>query len=79
MKAKQETDAECTRARLRLGAAYALTVGKKVYFLRGHQIELEGVAGEMVVVRGTLGARDTIYVDEVVPLVTQAVWSHKND
>lgn len=66
-------DAECTRLCVKLGASYALAAGKKVYFLEGHRAELDSAAGESVTIRGRLAARDTVYVESVVPLVAQAM------
>jgi hypothetical protein len=69
---KTHGDAECTRLCVRLGAGYALAVGEQVYVLRGHQVELNRFAGDMVVVRGQLVNQNTVAVESVVPYT---VWA----
>ena len=65
-------DPECTRTCVELGAQYALAVGKKLYGLQGHQAELERFAGNDVRVKGHTAGRDTVIVDQVDRLYTEA-------
>jgi hypothetical protein len=65
-------DPECTRTCVELGAQYALAVGKKLYVLQGHQAELERFAGNDVRVKGHTAGRDTVIVDQVDRLYTEA-------
>jgi len=58
-------DPACTRLCVRLGAEYALVVGKRLYVLQGHQPDLERFAGRPVRVRGRAVTRDTVAVDQV--------------
>ena len=46
--------AKCTRECVKTGSAYALVVGDKVYVLKGHSPELYNLAGQNVVVSGTV-------------------------
>ncbi len=46
--------AKCTRQCVKTGSAYALVVGDKVYTLKGHSPELYNLAGQNVVVTGTV-------------------------
>ena len=62
---KTHGDGECTRLCVKIGAEYALAVGKKIYVLRGHQAELNTFAGDMVVVRGKIVEHNTIDVESV--------------
>jgi hypothetical protein len=65
-------DPECTRTCVELGAQYALAVGKKLYVLQGHQADLERFAGNDVRVKGHTAGRDTVIVDQVDRLYTEA-------
>src|SRR5437870_12811223 len=49
---KDKSAAECTRECVKKGTKYALVVGKKVYTLDGHEVELDKLAGERATVRG---------------------------
>lgn len=61
------TAAECTRACVKEGSAYALVVGDKVYKLKGGDAAtLDKLAGEKATVTGTLDG-DTITVASVAP------------
>jgi hypothetical protein len=46
--------AKCTRECVKQGSPYALVVGSKVYTLKGHEAELDKLAGESAVVKGKL-------------------------
>jgi hypothetical protein len=46
--------AKCTRQCVKTGSSYALVVGDKVYILKGHSPELFNLAGQNVVVKGTV-------------------------
>ena len=62
-----ESPAECTRACVKQGSAYALVVGDKVYKLKGGDAAaLDKLAGEKATVTGTLDG-DTISVASVAP------------
>lgn len=70
-------DPECTRSCVELGAQYALMVGKlkvgqKMYLLHGREADLEQFAGKEVRVRGRALGRDTIIVDQVDRLYSEA-------
>jgi hypothetical protein len=65
-------DPECTHTCVELGAQYALAVGKKLYVLQGHQAEMERFAGNDVRVKGHTAGRDTVIVDQVDRLYTEA-------
>lgn len=65
-------DAECTRTCVELGAGYVLADGRKMYVLKGHEPELNRVAGDRVLVRGKVVGRDTVAVESVVPWVVEA-------
>lgn len=70
-------DAECTRSCVALGAQYALMVGKlkvgqKMYLLHGREADLEQFAGKEVRVKGRALGRDTIIVDQVDRLHSEA-------
>ena len=70
-------DPQCTRSCVRLGAQYALVVGRKVFILRGHSFSLDRFAGGKVVVWGRqLGPR-TIDVDQVVGWYSEAAQAVK--
>lgn len=56
--------AKCTRECVKMGSPYALVVGDKVYTLKGHSSELDALAGQSVVVKGTLSGT-TVDVDSV--------------
>jgi hypothetical protein len=61
---KDKTPAECTQMCVKDGMKYALAVEKKVYTLEGHEAELSKLAGQRVMVKGTLKG-DTLSVREV--------------
>jgi hypothetical protein len=65
-------DAECTRLCVKMGAEYALGVGKSTYVLQGHQAELDRFAGERVIVKGRMVRRDTIAVESVISWLVSA-------
>jgi len=65
-------NAECTRLCVKMGAEYALGVGKRVYILQGHQAELDRFAGDRVIVKGRMIGRGTMAVEWVVPLPVSA-------
>lgn len=69
---KAHGDAECTRVCVELGAAYALSIGKKIYALKGHEPELNRFAGDRVLVKGKVVGPDTVAVESVVPWVVDA-------
>jgi hypothetical protein len=62
--AKDKTPAECTKMCVKDGMKYALAVEKKVYTLEGRVAELSKLAGQKVIVKGTLKG-DTFSVQEV--------------
>jgi hypothetical protein len=74
---KSVANAECTRTCVELGAQYALAVGKKLYILQGHQIDLERFAGNEVRIKGHTSSRDTVIVDQVDRLYTEAMTAPK--
>jgi hypothetical protein len=45
--------AECTRACVNKGSSYALLVGDTVYTLKGHESEVDKLAGQKATVTGT--------------------------
>jgi hypothetical protein len=45
--------AECTRACVSKGSSYALLVGDTVYTLKGHESEMDKLAGKKATVTGT--------------------------
>lgn len=57
--------ADCTRMCAKMGRKYALVVGAHVYALRGHEAELQKLAGAKVTVKGNLNGR-IISIDSVV-------------
>src|ERR1700737_3215455 len=61
--AKDKTPADCTRMCVKDGMKYALAADKKVYGLEGHEPELAKLAGQKVIVKGTLKS-DTLSVQE---------------
>jgi hypothetical protein len=74
---KAPGDPECTRSCVELGAQYALMVGKlkvgkKMYLLHGREADLERFAGKEVRVKGRALGRDTIIVDQVDRLYSEA-------
>jgi hypothetical protein len=73
---KTHGDAACTRLCVKLGAGYALAVGRRVYVLRGHQGELSTFAGERVVVRGKIVNPNTVAVESVAPYTVWATFRH---
>jgi hypothetical protein len=52
--AKDMSAADCTRECVKKGTKYALIVGKKVYTLDGHEVELDKFAGERATVKGSV-------------------------
>jgi len=50
--AKDKTPADCTRMCVKDGMKYSLAVGRKVYALEGHDVELSKLAGQKVTVTG---------------------------
>lgn len=64
--AKDKSPAECARTYVKQGAKYALVVGKKVYTLEGHEVELDKVAGMKATVKGKVSG-ETVTVQSVVP------------
>jgi hypothetical protein len=64
--AKDKTPAECTRMCVKDGMKYALAADKKLYTLEAHEAELAKLAGQKVVVKGTLKDQ-TVTVDSVTP------------
>src|SRR5947209_361699 len=74
---KAPGDSECTRSCVELGAQYALMVGKlkvgkKMYLLHGREADLERFAGKDVRVKGRALGRDTIIVEQVDRLYSEA-------
>jgi len=45
--------ADCTRACVKQGSSYALLVGDTVYTLKGHEAEVDKLAGQKATVTGT--------------------------
>ena len=45
--------ADCTRACVKQGSSYALLVGDTVYTLKGHESEVDKLAGQKATVTGT--------------------------
>ena len=72
-------DADCTRLCVSLGAEYALAVGQKIYILRGHPVELNAFAGDMVVVRGKMISRNIVAVESVAPYIVRAALVKHSD
>ena len=62
---KNMTPADCTRMCAKQGG-YALVVGKAVYILHGHELELGKFAAEQVTVKGTVSGK-TVTVESVAP------------
>ncbi len=56
--------ADCTRACVKQGSSYALLVGDKVYTLKGHEADVDKLAGEKATVTGTVSGT-TIQVASV--------------
>jgi len=52
--AKNETPAECTRECVKTGSDYALVVGTKVFVLKGHQADIDKLAGKRATVNGSV-------------------------
>lgn len=46
--------ADCTRACVKQGSSYALLVGDKVYTLKGHEAEVDKLAGQKATVTGSV-------------------------
>lgn len=79
---KAPGDPECTRACVELGAQYALMVGelkvgKRMFILHGHEADLERLAGKEVTVKGRALSRDTIIVDRVDGMYSEAAAGRK--
>ncbi len=64
---KYMSPAECTRMCAQQGQKHALVVGKKVYVLDGHEEELNKLAGQRVVVKGSVSGT-TVSVASVTPV-----------
>src|SRR6266436_3134203 len=62
--AKDKTPAECTRICVKDSMKYALSADKKLYTLEGHEAEFSKLAGQKVIVKGTL-KNDTVTVESV--------------
>src|SRR5882724_4819031 len=62
--AKDKSATECTRECVKQGAKYALVVGKTVYTLEGHEVELDKVAGMKAIVKGKVSG-ETVAVQSV--------------
>ncbi len=56
--------ADCTRACVKQGSSYALLVGDKVYTLKGHEAEVDKLAGQKATVSGSVSGT-TIQVASV--------------
>ena len=56
--------ADCTRACVKQGSSYALLVGDKVYTLKGHEAEVDKLAGQKATVTGSMSGT-TIQVASV--------------
>ena len=63
---KGKSAAECTRECVKGGTKYALVVGKKVYTLEGHEVDLDKVAGMKATVKGKVSG-ETLTVESVTP------------
>lgn len=74
---KATGDPECTRMCVKLGADFALVVGKRLYVLQGHEADLDRFAGKPVRVRGRTGPRDTVVVDQVSGWYSEAAAAMK--
>ena len=78
---KAPGDPECTRACVQLGAQYALMVGKlkagRIFILHDHEADLERFAGKEVTVKGRALSRDTIIVDWVDGMYSEAAEGRK--
>jgi len=74
---KATGDPECTRICVKLGADYALVVGKRLYVLQGHQADLDRFAGRPVRVRGRAVTRDTVVIDQVSGWYSEAAAAMK--
>lgn len=57
--------ADCTRMCAKMGRKYALVMGPDVYALRGHEAELQKLAGDKVIIKGSVSGR-TVTVDSVI-------------
>src|SRR5213082_2987375 len=64
--AKDKTPAECTRMCVKDGQKYALATNNKLYTLEGHEAELVKLAGQNVMVKGTVNG-DTVSVQSITP------------
>ncbi len=63
---KDATAAECTRACIKQGSAFALASNGKVYILKGDKSQFDKFAGENVVIKGKVSGT-TIWVDTITP------------
>jgi len=61
---KGMTAADCTHMCVKAGQNYALVVGTDVYVLQGHEAELDKVAGELAMVKGSVIGK-TVIVESV--------------
>jgi len=57
--------AECTRACVKEGSDYALAIGDKVYTLKGDKAKFDSMAGQKVMVKGTVSG-NTISVSSIM-------------
>jgi len=75
---KGVTDYGCTRKCVEDGAGYALVVGKTVYILEGHRVELDNFAGGRATVVGRV-TDSRVVVDSVTAVKKKArVRNHGN-
>jgi hypothetical protein len=63
---QDKPEAECLRYCVKQGTKYALAVGKSMYTLEGHEVELDKYAAQKVTVKGALKG-ETVTVDSVLP------------
>jgi hypothetical protein len=72
------TNYGCTRKCAEDGAGYALVVGKTVYILEGHRVELDKFAGGRATVLGRLND-GTVVVDSVKAVKKKAKVRNRGD
>ena len=63
---KDKSAAECTRECVKEGSNYALAIGDKVYTLKGDKTKFDSMAGQKVMVKGTVSG-NTITVSSIMP------------
>jgi hypothetical protein len=63
---KDKPDADCLRYCVKQGNKYALVVGKSVYTLEGHEVELDKYAAQKVTVKGTVEG-ENLKIESVIP------------